>query len=765
MWLFDLHPDGTLDSLSAVPTPDPVSDFDGYGSSVTPVGDLDGNGTPDLVVGAPGDDRTGIDRGVLWLLYRNPNGTLLKRVPIRPSLAFGGRTFLPEFTGFGGAVASLGDLDGDGNQELAVGATGSNGIPGNEGQVRVLSVASDGSVVDQALLVVGGLQEGDLFGSALANLGDFDADGVEDLLVGASGDDDGVSNAGAIRLVRLTAAGTVKSVSKISRTVGGFTGSLDNGDSFGSSVARIGDMNGDGVADVAVGAIGDDDGSANVGAVWVLFLNASGTVQSHQKISRTQGGLGNHAHTSFGGDLTALGDLNGDTVPDLAVGASGGSTGAVFVLFLNADGTVQSSRILTSEFTGVASGDGLGSALASLGDWDADGRPDFAVGAFLRDGQPTGADFTSIDAALAAATSGDTILVRGGTYASGVGWYPIHGKSLTIQAWNPRNVKLSDTVDVRNLTSSQEVRLSGLRGSGIESIHLEANEGRVWIDDCSVGHAFTVAFAPGMTVSDCAAVVLNRTAVSGHRTGTTGTPGLLIGGGSRVHAYDCDFTGGFGAAGPPYTYTNRHPGGPGVRLTSTDDFLFLSACTLRGLGPWAGGDCSEASVALETVGTVRSRDSTFLRLSATCPGSTITGTVRYLSGEGLSLSVNNPTRESEATQFAVEGPPGTVVVVRYSLTSGSTFRLPHRGTDLLGVDRFSDTIGVIGTDGSLHWTENLGFLPPGYEILPFYAQALYLLPTAPQVPGGSKTTALPNPLPSPVYLGSGIVISRLNDDL
>ena len=67
--------------------------------------------------------------------------------------------------------------------------------------------------------------------------------------------------------------GTVLSHQKISDTEGGFTGTLDNSDFFGSSVASLGDLDGDGFGDLAVGAHGDDDGGDLHGAVWMLFLD------------------------------------------------------------------------------------------------------------------------------------------------------------------------------------------------------------------------------------------------------------------------------------------------------------------------------------------------------------------------------------------------------------------------------------------------------------------------------------------------------------
>lgn len=235
----------------------------------------------------------------------------------------------------------------------------------------------------------GPLANGDVFGQSSTELGDFDGDGVGDLVVGARSDNDGGLDTGAIWLLFLNVDGTVKAHQKISATVGGFTGVLDTLDNFGFDVATLGDLNGDGVVDLAVGALLDDDGGPDRGSVWILFLNADGTVKTQQKISDTQGGftgtLGDGAR--FGTSVAALGDLNNDGVNDLAVGAAKDSgTGAVWILFLNADGTVKSHQKIsaaTGGFTGfLEMGDMFGISLGELGDFDGDGRGELAVGAF-----------------------------------------------------------------------------------------------------------------------------------------------------------------------------------------------------------------------------------------------------------------------------------------------------------------------------------------------------------------------------------------------
>ena len=78
----------------------------------------------------------------------------------------------------------------------------------------------------------------------------------------------------------------VASKQKISENSGGFGGNLANDDQFGSAVTDLGDLEADGVRDLAVGAPFDDDGGDDKGATWVLFMDANGRVDQQQKISR-----------------------------------------------------------------------------------------------------------------------------------------------------------------------------------------------------------------------------------------------------------------------------------------------------------------------------------------------------------------------------------------------------------------------------------------------------------------------------------------------
>jgi len=320
---------------------------DQFGRALAGIGDLDGDGIPDLAVGANYDDDGGMNRGAVWLLCLDRDGSVRRTSKIS-SLAGGFAGPLRNNDEFGRSVASLGDLDGNGVPDLAVGApTDATGGP-RRGAVWILFLQADGSVLRSVKIAsgmggfTGRLRNYDWFGFSVANLGDFDGDGVTDLAVGAALDDDGAVNAGAAWLLTLLPDGRVKGHRKISLLSGGFTGLLESPDQFGTSVARVGDLNGDGVPELAVGAVKDGDGGRQRGAVYLLYLTSDGTVAFHRKISALEGGMPARQLDNFdwfGSSLAPLGDFDGDGVPDLAIGArndddGGANRGAVYLTYL-----------------------------------------------------------------------------------------------------------------------------------------------------------------------------------------------------------------------------------------------------------------------------------------------------------------------------------------------------------------------------------------------------------------------------------------------
>ncbi|WP_046745166.1 T9SS type B sorting domain-containing protein [Kordia zhangzhouensis] len=246
----------------------------------------------------------------------------------------------------------------------------------------------------------GNLDANDNFAISIDNIGDLNGDGINDVAVGAYTDDDGGTDKGAVWILFLDASNQVISHTKISNTSGNFTGSLDPNDRFGGAVAYLGDLNNDGLIELAVGADYDGDGGFWHGAVWILSLNSDGTVNSHTKISDTQGGFTGfiNGDAIFGTDIENIGDLNGDGIQDLAVGsrrdADGGSRrGAVWILFMNADFTVNNYQKISDTqgnfFAPLAFEDYFGGSVANVGDLDQDGVTDIVVGAYRDDDQNT----------------------------------------------------------------------------------------------------------------------------------------------------------------------------------------------------------------------------------------------------------------------------------------------------------------------------------------------------------------------------------------
>jgi hypothetical protein len=371
-----------------------------FGWAVAGIGDVDGDGVPDAAVGLPWE---GVG-GAVQILFLNPDRT----VKAEQKIANGVGGFPPVLffaDEFGSAVAPIGDIDGDGVPDLAVGAPGDDATGTDRGAVYLLRLTSAGTVKSYQEIsgatggFTGQLDNSDSFGTSIAALGDLDGDGVVDLAVGAPLDDGPFQdsgfaffNYGAVWILFLNSDGTVKSESRINKTEGGFTYTLDKFDNFGQDVAALGDIDGDGLGDVAVGTFGDDDGAPDQGAFYVLLLNADGSVKGQQKISEIAGGFSGalDAGDLFGYSLGALGDLDGDGVPDVAAGAigdddGGNARGAVWQIFLKPDGTVKGHQKISQTQGGfqgpLGLDDGFGAAIALLGDLDGDQKAEIIIGA------------------------------------------------------------------------------------------------------------------------------------------------------------------------------------------------------------------------------------------------------------------------------------------------------------------------------------------------------------------------------------------------
>ena len=307
---------------------------DQFGWVSAPLADLDGDGLPELVVGAPFHAQSGANRGRIYV-YSGGSGVELFH-------ADGGVAQ----ERLGHAVRPAGDLDGDGIEDVLASGPGSAGVAG---AARVFSGATGA-----LLLTIGLGVPGDSFGFSCAGLGDVDGDGVPDLAVSAP--TDGTAGASAGRVVVVSGAdGTT--------VLHTFLGSAP-GDLFGSAVARLADMTGDGLPQLVVGASGAGSG----GLAYVFDLASEALLYPPL--------VPNASAVSFGQFFAdEIGEVDGDGLPDLYVGdfADGGGRGRAYV-FSGATG----ARLLT--LTGP-SGAGFGIG-RGLGDVNGDGRADLVLGSW-----------------------------------------------------------------------------------------------------------------------------------------------------------------------------------------------------------------------------------------------------------------------------------------------------------------------------------------------------------------------------------------------
>lgn len=280
---------------------------------------------------------------------------------------------------FGHAIDTLADADGDGADELIVGA------PMAAGGGSVSRLAVDGTV---AWEVFGA--PGEAYGQAVAVLGDVDLDGIEDVAAGAPLAPDGAG----------TARGRVDVLSGADGSVlYSIVGALGSGE-FGSSVAALGDIDGDGVGDFAAG------GPAALGQRGYVrgYSGATGAFRFAR--------LGQISTERFGHALAGVGDADGDGIPDVAVGGpfvAGSTFAGVVRLVSGANGAVRWST------NGDAPQDAFGSALAALSDQDGDGVLDALVGA------PQSGAATGFVRALSGSSGAAIVTITGTESGAGFG--------------------------------------------------------------------------------------------------------------------------------------------------------------------------------------------------------------------------------------------------------------------------------------------------------------------------------------------------------
>ena len=369
----------------------------------TATGDFLANGRDDFFLGSQYASGTGGGDGAGYMdkAKLNDAGAFNRRADSTK-----GKWFGSSGEKAGSVVASGGDLNNDGYDDLAMGATNhthsTDTWKTNSGAVYLVNGFTNGSnTLPATAVTLQGEKAYDLLGAGVSMIPDRNGDGYDELLIGATGGDGGGSGAGTIYLVNgpITADANVNDVADA--TIFG----ENAGDGAGARAVDGGDLNGDGTNDIAVGVRGEDTRGANAGAAYIITATTyPADLGSADTIIQ-----GNAAGAAAGNHVANLGDINGDGLDDLGIGSLGHNGLGLAAVVYGENGTISGGTLGTVadiKVFGQQSGDQFGSYVFA-GDWDADGDNDLGVSANRQSSNDRGAVYFFIDPASGGAYAYD----------------------------------------------------------------------------------------------------------------------------------------------------------------------------------------------------------------------------------------------------------------------------------------------------------------------------------------------------------------------
>ena len=364
-----------------------VDNDDHAGAGISVAGDLNGDGFADLVIGAPGNDDGTNNAGKTYVLFGAASGWSQD-----VSLSMASASFEGEANGdqSGIEVDSGGDVNGDGYDDLLIGAPYNNDEAQDAGKVYLVLGGQNVWGPDLDLEYADGSFLGEDWynyaGHSVAIAGDVDGDGHDDILIGAYGNDDADYDAGKAYLVLGHAAPWATDVG-LAGADASFLGE-DWYDYAGYEVAGAGDVDGDGLDDFLIGSPNNGDAYWEAGQAYLVLGAASGWTPDTSLAASDASFRGPGLYYACGGALAGAGDLNGDGYDDMAIGCPYASdlalqAGETFVIYGDAAGWAMDTSLdqVDASLLGEGTWDTSGASVSGAGDVDGDGADDLLVGA------------------------------------------------------------------------------------------------------------------------------------------------------------------------------------------------------------------------------------------------------------------------------------------------------------------------------------------------------------------------------------------------
>jgi len=361
---------------------------DWSGDPVSSAGDVNGDGYDDFLIGAVKNDEGGSEAGQTYLILGKPTGWSMGA-----PLALSDASFIGEAEGdqSGLGVSSAGDVNGDGYDDILIGAHGSDEGGDGAGQTYLILGKPLGWSTDTPLSLADGSfigeAAGDVSGISVSSAGDVNGDGYNDILIGAQGSDEGGDGAGQTYVILGKPTGWSMDT-PLALSDASFIGEASD-DQSGSSVSSAGDVNGDDHDDILIGAPYKGWGK---GWSYLIFGKPSGWRIDTPLSLADASFIGEEFHDRSGCSVSSAGEVNGDDYVDILIGAYGndeGGTGAGQT-YLNLGGCVGVGVQVTPDTTQVQRGEDLWFTVDLVNSTDSTLTFDAWVDAYLLSGNAYG---------------------------------------------------------------------------------------------------------------------------------------------------------------------------------------------------------------------------------------------------------------------------------------------------------------------------------------------------------------------------------------